>query len=428
MDKSLFFKFEKSYQKKYSHLSNYGHCRYIFELNLRLAELKEDKFANINIRNFIKKQFFLSNLIKKIFVFILMILNFFLKEKYIFIRSKTLSYTSYKILKKKFEENNINVLGTAFFKNNLRAKFKYILSSAWFFDIFERTLEVAQVFKSFNIKNIDQLKKNLRSRLFLEKIKLAYRNDLNYASKIIKNLKLKGLLLHTDQTPSGFIFIMAAKSLNLKTSVLAHGNFRSPFLSAVLPLHADRIFTWTEASKDFINKCLRKNKAFYIEGIKSNIIERVSDDKIIFASSPFKIIKTNNYEKIFFRMLRDLNRLNLKQLIFCPHPEEDDLNLFRFLKKMKIKISKDLYDVTKYAYLVLGSHSSFLFESYSSGIPTAQISDICSNPKEHQKISGVPQIYFDDLFKNGDLKLEIAAKEKNIKNFNVSKIINYYLD
>ena len=95
---------------------------------------------------------------------------------------------------------------------------------------------------------------------------------------------------------------------------------------------------------------------------------------------------------------------------------------------MKIKISKDLYDVTKYAYLVLGSHSSFLFESYSSGIPTAQISDICSNPKEHQKISGVPQIYFDDLFKNGDLKLEIAAKEKNIKNFNVSKIINYYLD
>ena len=86
------------------------------------------------------------------------------------------------------------------------------------------------------------------------------------------------------------------------------------------------------------------------------------------------------------------------KLIYCMHPEDSKTELSKLFKNLKITISaKSIYNEATKAKIVLGSHSSFLFESIKSGIKAIQIKDICINPKQ-QKIEGVPQIKFEKFF------------------------------
>ena len=73
------------------------------------------------------------------------------------------------------------------------------------------------------------------------------------------------------------------------------------------------------------------------------------------------------------------------KLIYCMHSEDSKTELSKLFKNLKITISaKSIYNEATKAKIVLGSHSSFLFESIKSGIKAIQIKDICINPKQQK--------------------------------------------
>ena len=76
------------------------------------------------------------------------------------------------------------------------------------------------------------------------------------------------------------------------------------------------------------------------------------------------------------------------------------------------------------ASLVIGAHSSFLYESYQSGIPTIQIKDLCFD-YDRLKTENIP-LKSIDYFKNNSsdflIKLTNTIKKQNN---NISDIVNF---
>ena len=107
--------------------------------------------------------------------------------------------------------------------------------------------------------------------MFLDELNFAINKDIIFISRVLNFIKIKSILINTDQTIFAYIFIHTAKINNIKTAVLAHGNFSSPFAVGVLPLFADRLFVWSEKVKNDLNKLSNKNIE-YLEGINKYII------------------------------------------------------------------------------------------------------------------------------------------------------------
>lgn len=429
LDKKIFLNFDKDFEHKYKFLNDKKNLKNIFQFQLRLFELKEHDTANSNLKKIIRRQFSFSFFFRHFLILFTKIFGIFFKKRNFFFRSNVSTSEFDSLLKNKLSEKQFDVIGTTFYQNNFKGNKNYLTTFTWIFDIFERSLEVVKILKKKNCSDIYALIDMLESTKFRETLDFAYIQDYNFAVKILKNLNIHGVLINSDQTISGNIFIEAAKKIKVRTAILAHGNFRNPYLCGVLPLHADKIFVWSKKTEKHINECLDEKRSQFIEGIKLKIIKRKSvAKKILFVASPFKIVKSNNYVDNFIKIIKSIKELSQEDnFIFCPHPSEKDKDLFKILSNLQINISKKTYEEAKAAKLVIGTHSSFLFESHNSGIQTVQIRDLCSNPKQHQAIEGIPQLNFEKIINEGYFHNDYYNYKNVQEKINIMPIVNFFI-
>ena len=360
------------------------------------------------------------------------------KKSNIFFRSFSTSEKYQKKLFESFKKNKIGVLGVTSFNKTFLSKLKYLINQTWIFDIIERSLEINSVLSKYKCNNINTLINTINNKNFINEIIIAYKKDLIYTSKIFLNLNLSGVLIHSDQTPVGYIFTKAARNNKIKSAVLAHGTLKSFHLVSVLPLHSDKIFVWSKDTEDLINYFSKNKVAVEIKGIKSAIIKSNKDRRnIIFASDPFKFIN-EEIELKFIKLLKKIKTLyDPSKLIFCIHPSDHlKKEIGRKIKDTGWNLSKySIYREAENAKLVIGGASSFLFESNQNNIPSIQLTELLQNYpeskfiedlKEHLKIDNIPQITFDEL------KAHFYSNFKNIKFScnnsltDIDPLINFY--
>ena len=336
----------------------------------------------------------------------------------IFLRSKSLSKKSNLLLKNKFNQLDYCVYGAGY----NTSKLNYILHLTFIYDLLERTSDTIAVLKKHDCKSILKLKKIKKKFFFIKDLNKAYKKEVFFIKKILEILKIKALLLHTDQTLFSTLIIDAAKELKIDTAVIAHGIFSNEKLVGVLPLKANKIFTWTNQLSYKINKITKSTKAIYIPGIKFNLLDKSTKrTNIVYAGSPFYLIKKEKLEIIFFKTLNVIKKNHPKEkIIFCAHPMEDSEDFKFKIEEIGLIFSKNrTYSELEKARVVYGDFSSILYESVNNYINSFQIKELVRN-KVHF-IENVTRVSYKKI-KNLDFKKKYFNK-KNLK-FDSTKIIN----
>ena len=144
---------------------------------------------------------------------------------------------------------------------------------------------------------------------------------------------------------------------------------------------------------------LSKDKVGVIKTMKSAIFRRrITKRRLIVAASPWYIYNTPVKQEIFKRGLLELkDNWPDYELIFCPHPLESSNELIELVKKLGFKYKKNkTSSLAVSASIVVGGHSSILFECSNNSIPTFQLKELCIEP-EKRLIDGVPQLLSKEL-------------------------------
>ena len=160
-------------------------------------------------------------------------------------------------------------------------------------------MEINHTLTKYNCYDIFELIKLQNNKSFNFELKNSYQKDINYISKVQKKMNLTGALINTDQTPFGVLFAKAAHKNNINTAILAHGNFRNPYLISVLPLNAKRIFVWSKQTELLINSTYQKKVSEKIAGIKNNIVKKIPIEIIFYLLHPLLIKLLKIKKKIF---------------------------------------------------------------------------------------------------------------------------------
>ena len=412
----------------------------LFQLQIRLNESGHLNrgIADENLVKLTKRQFFGKDIIKFIIYIYSLFFKLINKKPKIFFRSFSASETYENKLFENLKKKNINSLGIISYNKSLKNKLRYVINHTWIFDMIERSLETSSVISKYKCTTNKKLYKKFESKNFIGNISSALKKDIFFISKILVNLNIHGVLIHSDQTIPGYIFIKAARNNKIKCAVLAHGTLKNINLTSVLPLHADKIFVWSQETKDLINHLSRKETAILVKGIKSSIIKtKKNKNKIIFASDPLGFID-RKLEIKFIQFLKKVKNFHdSAKLIFCSHPSDCRTNkIFQKIEESGWNLSqKSIYYEARDAKLVIGGVSSFLFESNQNNIPSIQLLELLQNFPEskyiedlrkHFKIDNIPQITFDKF---------IYSLKLNFKNINfschksyidTSRIINFF--
>ena len=338
------------------------------------------------------------------------------------------------------KKKKIKTLGTCSFLNNKIGKIKYVLNNTFIYDVLERTSETYLTLAKYDVNSLKKLEHLFINENFINEIRISYNKDLLFFQKILKKMNVIGLLIHSDQTPIGYILTQAAKKNKIKTAVLAHGTLSDTYMVAVLPLHSEKIFVWNKQSEIYINMCSSKTSAEYLEGINhKKIILNKQQDKILFVFDSIIFIN-EKLENEFYDFIKQLNILKGDyDLICCLHPaDEHKVNKKNLSLRYGIKWStKNIYTEAKNAKVVIGGVSSFLYESYYNGINTIQIKNLIYNYVEYQefndlvdhwKLDGIPQINYTEFLNNFKYYVEAKYFKNYPKNINTEKVLNFFLN
>lgn len=426
----IFQTFNNNFEVKYKYLNANPAIKNLFQFQLRLIENKEHAIVDKNLITIIKRNFFFFNFSRIVIYMLSLFIGSLISSKRVFLRSKSASRFFENIFISELKKRKVKTFGMLSYNGSLRSKLNYFFRITWLYDLCERSSEINREILINKCNNHLVLKNLLKSKAFIDRVNVAHKKDLKFLNSIFKNLKLKGILVHTDQTPFAYTFVKAANKLCVNTAVLAHGNFRNPRLISVLPCHAKKIFTWSKQSKELINICNKKKIAEDIEGIKFNIIKRVKNPKnIILVGSPVKDMKFDRKKKLhkIIKILQTISKPG--KLIFCKHPSDTYFQVKTILDNFNIIISKNsVYNESKKAKFILGGNSSFLLEAHICGIPTFQLKDLVTNYKM-QKIHHIPQYFLKDMIKKKKFSLKKNLQKKNFKyknNNHISKLINFF--
>jgi hypothetical protein len=433
---SFYYRLNKKIKKNYNFLDQeFKDVKNLFEFQFRLLETDQKKAANTFLKKITRPNIIHKNIYRIIIIIFSNLYFFFHKTPSIFMRSKSMSKFAEKKLQANLRYYKIKTLGTTSFSDSLMQKIRYIYLNTWIYDILELASEVHNVLKIYKCDNVEKLARLIKTDIFIKKINTAFNSDKNFITKVLKNFCIRGVLLHTDQTPMGYILIQAAKKKNIKTAILAHGTLADPHLISVLPIHAKKIFVWTKKNAKYINRCAKSQIAEFTKGIKTNIILRKNTNSVLIVGDPYNFnFKNKNLEIRFENFIQKLNKKNnsLRRIIYCPHPS--DRNIIN--KKKIINIGLEWSEISTYkaaedAKIIIGGASSFLFESYFSGIPTFQLKEFLNiNNKykglnDHLKIEKVPQLTYKEFLNNYEKIIMQKLNRDNIK-FDLKPFINYY--
>jgi hypothetical protein len=431
----FYYSLNKKIKKNYNYLDQeFEDVKNLFELQLRLFEvdvLDTRVTASTFLKKITKPNIFHLNIYKIIIVIYSNLFNFFHKTPHIFMRSKSMSKLCEKKLQTNLRYHKIKTLGTVSFRDSLIEKFRYIYLNTWIYDILELASEVHYVLKIYKCNNVEKLVRLIKSDIFIKKINIAFKSDKNFIAKVLNNFCIRGLLLHTDQTPMGYIFIQAAKKNNIKTAVLAHGNLKDPTLLSVLPSHAKKIFVWTKENEKYINKCNKSKIAELVSGIKTGIIIRKKANSVLVVADPYYFVNKNLEIKFKNFIQKLLKKVNPLKLIYCPHPSDRNIITKKKVINLGLEWSEiSTYKVAENAKIVIGSVSSFLFESYQAGIPTFQLKELLFNYSkvflDHWKIEGVQQVTYDNFLDNYESIIKNDLNIPKNKDVDIKPIINFF--
>jgi hypothetical protein len=433
---NLYYRLNKKIKKNYSFLDQeFKDVKNLFELQFRLLELDRKNAANANLKKITKKNIIHKNFYRIIIIIYSNLFNFFNKTPRIFMRSKSMSKLAEKKLWIVLRYQKIKTLGTASIGDGWIEKIRYMYLNTWIYDILELASEVNYVLKNYKCENIEKLARLVKTDIFIMEINAAFKSDKNFISKVLKNFCIKGVLLHTDQTPSGYTLVQAANEINIKTAVLAHGTITDPCLASVLPIHAKKIFVWTRETEKYINFCNKSRVAELASGIKTGIIVRKKANSILIAGDPYNFIN-KNLEIRFENFIEKLRkRINSLELLYCPHPTDRN----KITKKKIINLGIEWSEISTYraaenAKIVIGGVSSFLFESYCSGIPTFQLKEFLFNYKEYKEFKSLPdhwvmdklpQLTYKEFLNNYENIIKGSLNVDNLK-FDVKPFVNFY--
>ena len=425
LDSKLYFELNHLINSKYKFQKKYPFSFKSLQFQLRLIEIGQDYNADRNL-NLIKKRSLRSKKLVDLYLTFygkfMMLLN---NKKNIFFRSNFISSYTFKKIKKYLKNKNFNIVGTGFKLKGNKELFSYIYNNSWLFDILERTSEIYSTLYANKCFNSEVLMMLLKNKAFLSKLECSVEKDIKRVENFFINFGIKSIAIQTDQTPFGYIFVEAANRLKINSCVIAHGNFKSSDGVGYLPLHAENIFVWAEQTKTHIENCLNKKKAIEFIGIKKNIIQKKKiKNKILFVASPSLMYKKADKLDFYLENLKQIqNLIGNNKLVFIPHSQESP-DFINKIKDIGIKLSsKNLYHEAASSKIILGAHTSFLFESAQCDIPTIQIKELCFN-KNLQKMDNVPQLSIKKIKKladsgeilnckvrkNNDLKLEPIMK------------------
>lgn len=434
---NIYFELNKIIKKKYSFLDNkYKNVKSLFELQFRLYELGRKKAANNNLKKFKNSTNFYKVFFKIFIIVYSNLFNFFFKTPSIFMRAKSISRSAETDIKTLINKNKIKTLGTASMGSGWIEKLRYIYLNTWIYDALELASEVRHVLKMYECDNSDKLIKLVKSNIFVSKINKAFEVDKNFISEVLKKFCIRGLLLHTDQTPMAYIMIQAAKKQNIKTAVLCHGTAGDPALISILPTHVRKIFVWTKHNEKYINSCSEFNVAEFVDGIKANVVKTKTAKTILIVGDPWFFLN-RNLERRFVNFIKRLKEKNKSlSLIYCPHPSDRNEVEKKKIIQLGLEWSKSTtYKAAENAKIVIGGASSFLFESHYSGIPTFQLKELFFNYTEHfnykelcdhWKIEGVQQVTYDEFLKNYQSITKQDLNIKKITEVDAKPIINFF--
>jgi hypothetical protein len=440
---SLYYRLNKKIKKNYSFLDQkFKDVKNLFELQFRLLETDQRKVANLFLKKITRPNIIHKNIYRIIIIIYSNLYFFFHKTPSVFMRSKSMSKFAEKKLQADLRYNKIKTLGTVSFSDSLIERLRYIYLNTFIYDILELASEVHYVLKIYKCDNVEKLVRLIKSDIFIKKINTAFKNDKNFISKVLKKFCIRGVLLHTDQTPLGYILIQAAKKININTAILAHGTLADPCLISVLPTHAKKIFVWTKKNEKYINRCAKSQIAELANGIKTNIILRKNTNIILIVGDPYNFNFINkNLEIKFENFIQKLSKKNnsLRRIIYCPHPGDRNI----ITKKKIINAGLEWSEISTYkaaenAKIIIGGASSFLFESYFSGIPTFQVKEFlnisnkykninnkCKGFNDHLKIEKIPQLTYKEFLNNYE-KIIMQKLNMNNMKFDAQPFINYY--
>ena len=372
----------------------------VFDYNFRLLFCGDGYLADRNIRKIIRRNS-LNYLWLTLFYFTIFFFGLF-KSDAIFLRSKSTSLEFSSDLKRELKLLGYRVYGSLSIFNKRDYFEENIFTGAVAFDFFERSLCIIRRIKTAKCTCIEDIFKLRSDKSFCDGFNRAFIKDVARAEKMIKVMKIQGILLHTDQTAVSIIFCIAAKNLGIPFGVLGHGDFRSKPMISVLPLRADKIFVFTSYSFTNLASNLPRSKVGLLENLKIGILKsKTPCRKLVVASSPFYIYDNEEKIEIFKKSFQNL-KLNWPdyELVYCAHPLEKDPNIKIYLEKIGFRyVSGQTHSEAQTAAIVVGGHSSFLFECAVNSIPVFQIKEHCINPLE-RLIDDVPQLASEKIVPN----------------------------
>lgn len=374
--------------KRYPNIFKYNYAKNALGFQLRLILINEEEIVDANMLTIKKRLFKTNRVINLLFNFSLKIISKFHNKHIIFIRANCFSRQSFIKIKEKLELLGFQIFGSGQRINDKKSFLYYFINFTWIYDFLERTSSTYQLISVYRCYSSKALDKLLDNNVFLNEFDKSIKIDIKRVSNVLKILKIRSILLNTDQTIFSYIFVKAAKENKLPNSVIAHGNFRSQHLVGVLPIHVDKIFVWTKNIEEIINNITSSNVAEHVDGIKNNIIlkNKFIRNKIIFAASPINLYATRNYISEYLSILSRLSKICINyDLIFCPHPQDCNLKKYEIIRIGFKWSNRNIYKEAKDAKLIIGSHTSFLYEAENSGFPVIQLKDICFNEKTTSK-------------------------------------------
>ncbi len=209
----------------------------------------------------------------------------------------------------------------------------------------------------------------------------AFDQKLWYKRFLVNN-NVKILILDNDQSAELQLLVGAAKSLNVRVFVFAHGYIQDPCFVSVFPLHADKLCVWSDGQKSLALESGAVEQEVVVNFGYPNYdpgkfkVGRRDFHKVLFVLEPLDPKDTFAFS-IYNLAASKLQGMGF-QVCVRLHPKQKDNNgiLSKFSTEMKNVSDVALDSCLAEASLIIAGNSSLLFEAPVLGVPAIQLREL----------------------------------------------------
>lgn len=216
----------------------------------------------------------------------------------------------------------------------------------------------------------------------LEKLEQICRDEVVWISRQLSSCRVGRIVLMEDSSSIAQLLCIAAQTIGVPATVIAHGYIQDPKLISICPINADKLLVWTEEQEKALTAVLSPEQASRVEFVgfpKLQPNPRAGlPNRLLYAAEPlfstdrpplpwprlcqlFWALSKNGFDVIL--------RLHPKDLIHGDLLKEAGLTGCVTLSKVS------LHEELMLAGIVLGSNSSVLVEAAFAGRRAVQIEE-----------------------------------------------------